>query len=53
VRGFIDRCPISGAVTYAVRRDGSDFVAFCFSNSEDAQALGEPFGGKRLRSVRR
>jgi hypothetical protein len=40
-------------LTYHVRRDGLDYVVFCFAKREDAETFRERFGVKRLSVTRR
>jgi hypothetical protein len=40
-------------LTYHVRRDGLDYVVFCFTKREEAETFRERFGGKRLSVTRR
>ena len=35
-------------LTYFMQRDGRDFVVFCFSKPEHAEAFSQQFGGERL-----
>jgi hypothetical protein len=40
-------------LTYYVRRDGLDYVVFCFVEREGAETFRERFGGKRLSVTKR
>jgi hypothetical protein len=52
VRSFAETLSVNWQ-TYHISRGDSEFVVFCFSKPEDAQASAERFGGERLPETRR
>jgi hypothetical protein len=47
VHGFAEILSVAPR-TFHMRRDDLDFVVFCFTKPEDAQAFCDRFGGERL-----